>query len=107
VRTPGGPPDASDVPVARLDELQEERLGIVLSDPYTWMEDVGCEEMRGWLSGQGAYAAAELAELGRDGLLARVTGLTAGAVRRALFKLATDRMFYLQSVGVGSASADD
>jgi len=92
-------------PVARVDVVQEERFGIALADPYRWMEDADSEEMREWLSGQAAYAASVLARLpGRDGLLARVTELTAGVTRRPSVKLAGDRMFFLQEVGGGSAA---
>jgi prolyl oligopeptidase len=89
--------------VARVDVVREEHFGIALADPYRWMEDADSEEMREWLSGQAAYATSVLAGLpGRDGLLARVTELTAGAVRRSAFKLAGDRMFFLQGAGEGS-----
>lgn len=50
-------------PVARVDVVREERFGIVLADPYRWMEDADGEEMREWLSGQAAYAASVLAGL--------------------------------------------
>jgi prolyl oligopeptidase len=89
--------------VARVDTVREERFGIVLADPYRWMEDAGGEEMREWVSGQAAYATSVLAGLpGRDSLLARVTELTAGATRRSAFKLAGDRMFFLRGAGGGS-----
>ena len=96
--------------MARVDVVREERFGIVLADPYRWMEDADGEEMREWLSGQAAYAASVLAGLqGRDGLRARVTELTAGAPRRPSFKLAGDRMFFLQGADGGSPAlmADD
>jgi prolyl oligopeptidase len=83
--------------VARVDVVREERFGIALADPYRWMEDSDSQEMREWLSGQAAHAASVLAGLpGRDSLRARVSELTAGAVRRPSFKLAGDRMFFLQ-----------
>jgi prolyl oligopeptidase len=86
-----------------VDIVREEHFGIILADPYRWMEDSDSEEMREWLSGQAAYATSVLAGLpGRDSLLARVTELTAGAARRPSFKLAGDRMFFLQGVSGGS-----
>ncbi|MGH3227863.1 MAG: prolyl oligopeptidase family serine peptidase [Streptosporangiaceae bacterium] len=90
-------------PVARVEVVREERFGVVLADPYRWMEDGDCAEMREWLSGQAAYAASVLAGLpGRDGLRARVTELTAGALRGAAFKLAGDRVFSLRGGGGGA-----
>jgi prolyl oligopeptidase len=89
--------------VARVDALREERFGIALADPYRWMEDADSQEMREWLSGQAAYATTALAGLPcRDSLRARVSELTAGAVRRPSFKLAGDRMFFLQGAGGGA-----
>jgi prolyl oligopeptidase len=86
--------------VARVDVVREERFGIALADPYRWMEDSDSREMREWLSGQAAHATSVLAGLpGRDSLRARVSELTAGAVRRPSFKLAGDRMFFLQGAG--------
>ena len=68
--------------MARVDVVREERFGIVLADPYRWMEDADGEEMREWLSGQAAYAASVLAGLqGRDGLRARVTTARSAGTR--------------------------
>ena len=97
-------------PVARVDIVREERFGVVLADPYRWMEDADGDEMREWLSGQAAYASSVLAGLpGRDGLLARVTELTAGASGKSAFQLAGDRVFFLREAGEGSPAlmADD
>lgn len=94
---------AGTPPVARVDVVREERFGIALADPYRWMEDADCEEMREWLSGQAAYASSVLAGLpGLDGLRARVSELAAGSARRSAFKLAGDRMFFLQGGGGGA-----
>ena len=49
-------------PAARVDVVREERFGIALADPYRWMEDANCDEMREWLSGQVAYATSVLAD---------------------------------------------
>src|SRR5262245_48563143 len=95
----------STPPVARVEVVREERFGIALTDPYRWMEHADCEEMRDWLSGQAAHATSVLAGLpGRDALRARVTELTTGATQMLSFKLAGDRMFFLQPVGGGSAA---
>ena len=87
----------------RVDVVREERFGVALADSYRWMEDVGSEEMRRWLSGQAACAASVLAGLpGRDSLLARVTELAAGTARGPAFELAGDRLIFLQGAGGGS-----
>jgi prolyl oligopeptidase len=99
------PGPAGTPPVARADVVREERFGIALADPYRWMEDDDSPELRKWLSGQAAYAAAILTGLpDRDSLLARVSELTAGPVRRPSFKLAGDRLFFLQGAGDGPAA---
>ncbi|HUB38825.1 MAG TPA: prolyl oligopeptidase family serine peptidase [Streptosporangiaceae bacterium] len=91
--------------MARVDVVREERFGIALADPYRWMEDADCQEVRDWLSGQAVYATSVLAALpGREGLRARITVLTGAATLRSSFKLAGDRMFVLQRVGEGSAA---
>jgi prolyl oligopeptidase len=86
-----------------VEVVREERFGFPLADPYRWMEDAGSEEMRDWLSGQAAYAASVLAGLpGRDGLLARVSKLTAGSAGMSAFTLAGERLFFRQARGGGA-----
>jgi prolyl oligopeptidase len=102
---PDSPGPVMTAPVARVDVVREERSGIALADPYRWMEDVGRDDMREWLSGQAAYANSVLAGLpGRAGLRARVAELTAGGARRQSFSLAGDRMFFRQGTGAGAAA---
>lgn len=92
-------------PVARVEVVTEERFGVVLADPYRWMEDADSDEMRDWLSGQAAHAASALAALpGGDSLRARVAGLTAGAAVSPAFELAADRVFCLREAGQGAAA---
>jgi prolyl oligopeptidase PreP (S9A serine peptidase family) len=86
--------DSSAPPVARVDVVREEPFGVPLADPYRWMEAED-EELAGWLSGQGSYAASRLAGLpGRAAFRARVAELTATATADSVFSLAGDRLFF-------------
>ena len=92
-------------PVARVDAVREERFGVLLADPYRWMEAEDAE-LREWLSGQGGYAAAVLAGLpGRAGFLARAAELAGGAPRSSTFRLAGDRVFFLHQAAGASVPA--
>jgi prolyl oligopeptidase len=75
--TPPGPP------VARTVDVVDKAFGLVLPDPYRWMEGTENPEHTAWLLAQAQYTAGELAKLkGRDALYARIRelGLGVGAV---------------------------
>jgi prolyl oligopeptidase len=97
-------PDQSP-PVARVAEVRETRFGITTADPYRWMEDESAE-LREWLAGQAAWAAAALAGLpDRAGLLARIGELTASQARDPAFTPAGDLVFRLRQLPGASVPA--
>ena len=84
---------------ARVDVVRETRFGVILADPYRWMEAEDAE-LAEWLAEQGGHAAAVLAGLpGREALLARIrqcAGPAGGAGADSAFALAGDRVFHLR-----------
>lgn len=99
-----------DPPAARIDVVREQRYGILLTDPYRWMENED-QELRDWLTSHGRYANEVLSALpARDALLARITELTAAVATDSVFTPAGQRMFFLRQPpggGVPVLMADD
>ncbi len=72
--TPAASP--SGPPVARTADTVETLFGVLVADPYRWMEGDRNRELNDWLRAQGAYTSAYLARLpGHEALLARIREL--------------------------------
>jgi prolyl oligopeptidase len=84
-------------PAARTEVVRDTYFGITVEDPYRWLEEVGGEEARGWLEGQGAHARSVLDALGhRATLLARVAELRGNGPERSRFAAAGGAVFHLR-----------
>ena len=97
--SPGPKPEASptDPPHARTVDTVETLFGVLVADPYRWMEGDRNKETDDWLRAQGAHTRAWLARLqGHDALLARIRelGLGHGFPRRV--QLAGGRIFHYE-----------
>jgi len=70
--TPSGP--AKDYPATKRDDVVETLHGVLVHDPYRWLEDPSKQEVKDWMAAQDDYARAKLAALpGRDDLAKRLT----------------------------------
>ena len=84
-------------PVARTEAVRDTYFGVTVQDPYRWLEDVGSDEVRGWLEGQAAHARSVLDALGhRAALLARVAELRGDGPARSGFAAAGGAVFHLR-----------
>jgi prolyl oligopeptidase len=105
--TPGAPtpPAASGPPVARVDNVVEERFGVSVSDPYRWMEGAENAERDAWMRAHGAHAAAYLDAIpGRSLLLDRIRELGMATSASGGLQLAGGRTFFYQT-GAGEQLA--
>ncbi len=60
-------------PVTRAEVMRDTLHGVVIEDPYRWLEDKSSPETRAWITQQMAYTDRMLGKLpGRDALKARV-----------------------------------
>lgn len=98
-------PAASGPPVARVDNVVEERFGVSVSDPYRWMEGAENAERDAWMRAQGAHAAAYLDAIpGRSLLLDRIRELGMATSASGELQLAGGRTFFYQT-GAGEQLA--
>jgi prolyl oligopeptidase len=88
---PAPPPPARPglaYPPARTGDVVDTHHGVAIADPYRWLEDMGSEETRRWVSSQNALTDSYLARLpGHDALRRRITEL----VRHEAFGLPVRR----------------
>ena len=60
-------------PVTRADEVKETIHGVVVSDPYRWLEDQDSAETRAWIAAQNACTQKALSDLpGREAIAKRL-----------------------------------
>jgi prolyl oligopeptidase len=60
-------------PVTRVDDVKETLHGVVVSDPYRWLEDQDSAETRAWIGAQNACTQSVLRELpGREAIARRL-----------------------------------
>jgi prolyl oligopeptidase len=65
---------ATPWPASRRDTTSDTLHGVVVADPYRWLEDERAAETQAWMTAQDDYARAELAKQpGRDALAKRLT----------------------------------
>ncbi len=86
-------------PVAAIKEVSETLQGVVVKDPYRYLEDVRAPEVKAWYQAQGDYTRATLDKIAmRDGLERRITELTAasGDAINGITRMAGDKIFYLK-----------
>jgi prolyl oligopeptidase len=84
-------------PAARTEVVQDTYFGVTVDDPYRWLEDLGSDEVRGWLEGQAAHARTVLDALPhRETLRARVAELRGHAPARSAFAVAGGSVFHLR-----------
>ena len=82
-------------PVARVTPVTDTYFGVSVTDPYRWMEDRTAPEFLAWAKGENDYARAVLAQIpGRDALLKRIAGHTAGRTSLTGVLYAGGRVFY-------------
>lgn len=64
------------VPSTRVQVLTENRVGLIINDPFRWLEDEQSDEVQAWMTAQDAFARAHLAmQPGRAMLLERYRAL--------------------------------
>jgi prolyl oligopeptidase len=92
------PVAAADVPpVARMDNVADTYFGIVVHDPYRWMERED-GEFTAWLTAQGAYTRSVLNRIpGRTDLLHALQRLDASNDQVQSAKRCNDRWIYLKA----------
>ena len=99
------PPPSSGPPVARVDNVAEERFGVTVTDPYRWMEGAENADRDAWMRAHGAHAAAYLDAIpGRSLLLDRIRELGMATSASGGLQLAGGRTFFYQT-GAGEQLA--
>ena len=86
-------------PVAPIKEVSETLHGVVLKDPYRYLEQVRTPESLAWYQAQGEFTRATLDKIAaRDGLERRITELTsaAGDAINSIVRMPGDKVFYLK-----------
>lgn len=86
-------------PVAPVREVSEILHGVVVKDPYRYLEQVRTPESQAWYQAQGDYTRAALDKINvRDGLERRITELTsaAGDAIYSIMRMPGDKVFYLK-----------
>src|SRR5688500_4359098 len=69
-------PPARAWPATKTVDVVDRLHGVVVKDPYRWLEDAKSDEVQAWMTAQDTYARAELAKLpNRDVLAARLAKL--------------------------------
>lgn len=85
-------------PVAPVGTVQDTLHGVVVKDPYRYMENVKAPEVQTWIRAQGAYSREVLDQIAvRDGLEKRLTELTSanGDAIGGMVRMPGDKIFYL------------
>ena len=84
-------------PAARVEAVRDSYFGVVIEDPYRWMEDYKGEEAQTWLRSQAQHAAQVLGALPeRDALLTRITALSDAGPEMSRLSVAGGRVFALR-----------
>jgi prolyl oligopeptidase len=85
-------------PAAPTSATQETLHGVVVKDPYRYMEDFKSTEVQAWLKAQAAYSREVLDRIGiRESLEKRLTELTTtnGDAISAMVRMPGDRIYYM------------
>ncbi len=61
-------------PVARVDDVKETIHGVVVSDPYRWLEDQNSPETRAWIDAENTCTEAALSKLPSQATIAKRLG---------------------------------
>ena len=86
-------------PVAPVREVSETMHGVVVKDPYRYLEQVRTPEVQAWYQAQGDYTRATLDQIAmRDGLERRITDLTSasGDAIGSISRMPGDKILYLK-----------
>ncbi len=86
-------------PVTPVKEVSETMHGVVVKDPYRYLEQVRTPEVKAWYQAQGDYARATLDQIAmRDGLERRITELTSasGDAIGSITRMPGDKIFYMK-----------
>ena len=86
-------------PVAPVKDVSETMHGVVVKDPYRYLEQVRTPEVQAWYQAQGDYARATLDQITmRDGLERRITELTSasGDAIGSITRMPGDKIFYMK-----------
>ncbi len=90
---------AAAPPLADVRNVPTSVHGLVINDPYRWLEDVKNPEALAWMQAQGAHARSLLDRIdGRDAIGQRLAELSAaqGDSIRRLMLMPGDRLYYLK-----------
>jgi prolyl oligopeptidase len=80
-------------------DVSETMHGVVVKDPYRYLEQVRTPEVKAWYQAQGDYARATLDQITmRDGLERRITELTSasGDAIGSITRMPGDKIFYMK-----------
>ena len=93
---PGTRADVTGPPAARVAVVRDTLHGVVIEDPYRWLEDKGAPETRAWVSDEMAWTQRELKLVpGRDEVVAKLAAI-AKADTRTVPRVRAGRLFYLE-----------
>ena len=88
---------ADGAPAARIEAVSDQHHGVVVPDPYRYLEDVKQPEVQAWMQAQSDATAKLMASIdGRDALAARIAELSAAAGDRIVdvMRLPGERYYY-------------
>jgi prolyl oligopeptidase len=91
--------EVSAPPVAPIREVSETLHGVVVKDPYRYLENVRAPEVQNWLKGQGEFSRATLDRIAvRNGLERRITELTtsSGDAIASITRMPGNKIFYMK-----------
>src|SRR3984893_3119612 len=70
------PPESTQPPETRVEDVVETRGGVEIHDPYRWLEDQNAPETRSWIDSQNRYSDSFFKSLpGREAIAARLSEL--------------------------------
>jgi prolyl oligopeptidase len=91
-------------PDAPRDDVREDHFGVIVADPYRWLEDLNGDRTRAWIDEQNALTQRVLAGIPqRDAIHARLTSLW-NYERRSVPGKVGDRYAYFRNTGLQNQS---
>src|SRR5271163_2263774 len=80
-------------PAARVEDVTETMHGVVVHDPYRWLEDQNSSETRAWIDAENACTQAVLSKLPGQEAIAKRLGELIKVIRSVCRRSAADDIF--------------